>query len=56
MGVKVLLIEGISIIYFHEGSCSDILLESDVLAFCSRAGIEIRFNTVLLTYDPEEDT
>ncbi len=37
----------------YEGSCSDILLESDVLAFCSRTGIEIRFNTVLLTCDPK---
>ena len=40
----------------YEGSCSDILLESYVLAFCSRVGIEIRFNTVLLACDPEEDT
>lgn len=40
----------------YEGSCSDILLESYILAFCSRTGIEIRFNTVLLTYETEEDT
>ena len=37
----------------YEGSCSDIFLESDILAFCNRTGIEIRFNTALLTYEPE---
>lgn len=31
-------------------SGNDILIDSDMISFCSRTGIEIRFNTLLTTY------
>lgn len=34
-------------------SGNDMLINSDIINFCHRLGIEIRINTVLLNYNPE---